>query len=80
MKTLFVLLVVGLGGCTDATKASLFALGNPGHITCYSANTVILDTESTGKIATVEQSDGWEFKDAKDGKFVRVTGPCVIRN
>jgi len=80
MKTLMVLAVILISGCTDATQASWGALGSPGHITCYSADTVILDTESTGKIATVDNSDGWEFKDSKDGKFVRVTGPCVIRN
>lgn len=70
-----------LAACSDTTRASLSALGNPGHIQCWNGRgDVILDTESTGKIMTVEHSDGWEFKDSKDNKFVRVTGTCVIRN
>jgi hypothetical protein len=73
---------IGIVACTDTQlqQAAFSALGTPGYITCYSGNTVILDTESTGKIFTVEHSDGWEFKDSKDGKFVRVSGACVIRN
>lgn len=77
----FALAAVVLAGCSDTTMASLSALGTPGHITCWKGDgAVILDTESTGKIMTVEHSDGWEFKDSKDNRFVRVTGTCVIRN
>lgn len=67
-------------GCTDTERASFGAIGSAGHITCYSADKVILDTMSTGKIQTVTNSDGWEFRDSADQKFVRVSGPCVIRN
>lgn len=77
MKFLFLMLLVG---CTDTDRASIGALGSAAHITCYSADKVILDTESTGRIQTVDHSDGWEFKDAKDGKFTRVSGPCIIKN
>lgn len=77
-KLLFGLLF--LTGCTDTDRASFHAIGNPGHITCYSASNIILDTDSTGVIQTVDKSDGWEFKDSKTGKFTRVSGACVIRN
>jgi hypothetical protein len=79
VKYLLVLLI-GLVGCTDASIASLGAYGSSGHIVCYSGATVIIDTMSTGRIGTVEHSDGWEFKDSKTGKFTRVSGPCVIQN
>lgn len=69
-----------LCGCTDATQASWGALGSPADITCYSGNTVTYKGRSTGKVATTEQSDGWEFKDASTGRFVRVSGACVILN
>lgn len=74
------LLLVGVASCSDTDMASIEAIGRPGHIVCYSASQIILDTVSTGRIQTVKHSDGWEFKDSKDGKFVRVSGPCVIRN
>jgi hypothetical protein len=72
--------VLALAGCTDATKANWTTLGSPGDVTCYSGNMVIYQGRSTGKIQTVQNSDGWEFKDAATGKFVRVSGPCVIVN
>jgi len=66
--------------CTDATLSSVGALGSQAHITCYSGGTVIYDGDSSGRIATVDGSDGWEFRDAKTLRFVRVSGACVIRN
>lgn len=84
MKTLIlavaICFVAILSGCTDATMAGWESLGSAGHITCYSGGKVIYDGESTGKIATVTQSDGWEFKDKQTGRFVRVSGQCVIQN
>ena len=76
MITLFMLLIA----CSDTEIASFTALGDPGHITCYSGGQVIYDGDSTGKIQTVENSDGWEFMDAKTQRLVRVSGDCVIRN
>jgi hypothetical protein len=76
MITLFLTLFA----CSDTEIASFNALGEPGHITCYSGGQVIYDGDSTGKIATVERSDGWEFMDAKTDRLVRVSGDCLIRN
>lgn len=67
-------------GCTDTDKASFEALGTPGSIKCYSGNLTIFSGKSTGRIQTVHGSDGWEFKDAETGKFIRVSGACVIEN
>jgi hypothetical protein len=86
MKKLLIFTIVAfatlttLVGCTDAEKASWGALGDAGHIVCYSGGKVIYEGDSTGKIATVDHSDGWEFKDANSGKFVRVSGQCLITN
>jgi hypothetical protein len=79
-KLILVSFVLALTGCTDATMASLGALGSPADITCYSGTAVIYKGRSTGKVATVENSDGWEFKDAATQRFVRVSGACVILN
>lgn len=79
MKYLF-LISSFLAACSDTERASIGAIGSSGHIRCFSGSIVILDTNSTGRIQTVTNSDGWEFKDAQTGKFVRVSGPCVIEN
>jgi len=67
-------------GCSDTEIASFKAIGDPGHITCYSGGQVIYDGDSTGKIATEQGSDGWLFMDAKTKRLVRISGDCIIRN
>jgi len=75
-----VTLLLALLACTDTERAAIKAIGEPGHITCYSGGQVIFDGDSTGKIETENQSDGWKFMDAKNNRLVRVSGDCVIRN
>jgi hypothetical protein len=69
-----------LYGCTQADVADFTTIGSPGHIRCYSGSYLFYEGESTGKIDTVSQSDGWQFVDAKTHKFVRVSGSCIIEN
>jgi hypothetical protein len=81
MRTMILVIAVAmLTGCTDAEKANWTTLGNAGTVKCYSGGKLIYEGTSTGKIATVTNSDGWQFKDAKTGKFIRVSGDCVIEN
>lgn len=67
-------------GCTDADMSGLETYGKAGHVKCFSGGQAIYDGMSTGKIQTVQHSDGWEFRDAATGKFIRVSGSCVIEN
>ncbi len=80
MSVLILSLSLLISSCTDSQKANFNSLGNQGEITCYSGGKEIYKGVSTGKIATVSNSDGWEFKDSKTGKFIRVSGDCVITN
>lgn len=66
--------------CTDAMCGSITAYGDAAHIKCWSGGKLIYEGDSTGRIATTDGSDGWEFKDSKTGKFIRVSGQCVIEN
>jgi hypothetical protein len=66
--------------CTDAYLSQISALGEPGHIVCYSGGKVIYDGKSTGKIGSESGSDGWYLTDAATKKLVRVSGDCVIEN
>ncbi len=78
---LLIAVVLGaLSGCTDADRANWTSLGSPGTVKCYSGGQPVYDGVSTGKIVTVKNSDGWQFKDAKTGKFIRVSGDCLIEN
>lgn len=78
--TLLAALLLTLTGCTDAQFENLATIGSAAEVTCYSGGVVIYEGKSTGKVATTHGSDGWEFKDAKTGKFVRVSGDCVVSN
>ena len=79
MNKLLVICLLALG-CTDTTRASWGAYGRSGHITCYSGGKITYEGDSTGRIATVDNSDGWEFQEAGSSKFIRVSGACVIKN
>lgn len=74
------IVATAFAGCSDASIAQLGALGEPGHITCYSGGKVIYEGRSTGKIISESQTDGWFFMDDSTKSLVRVSGDCVIRN
>lgn len=76
----YLITAILLSSCTDATVSSFVAFGSAAEVTCYSGGKVTYQGRSTGRVSTVHQSDGWEFKDAATGKFVRVSGDCVIVN
>jgi hypothetical protein len=67
-------------GCTDAKMKQMTSYGSSAFIKCYSGGQIIYSGESTGKVQTEEQSDGWYFEDSKTGKLVRVSGDCLIEN
>lgn len=69
-----------LVACTDTDRASLFAYGETGQITCYSGGVAVYSGKSTGRIQTVKNSDGWEFQEEGTDDFIRVSGSCIIRN
>lgn len=65
-------------GCTDATIGKLTSLGDSATVKCWSGGTLIFDGKSSGKVQSEKSSDGYFFKDIKDGKFKEVSGNCVI--
>jgi len=79
-KIFFAVVCLLVIGCTDTNIANLSSYGSKGHIQCYSGGKLIYEGDSTGKLQTVETSDGWEFKDAKTGNFIRVSGDCIVFN
>lgn len=74
------IVLTALAACTDAELAQMSALGNEGHIRCFSGGKLIYEADSTGKIATEDKSDGWYLKDKRTGLLVRVSGDCVIES
>lgn len=77
---LFVLTILCITSCTNARIASYSALGKEGNIKCYSGGVLVYEGIATGRIASLSQSDGWEFEEKGTGNFIRISGTCVIRN
>ena len=69
-----------LGGCSDAERGKLEAIGQSGHIECWSAGVRYYEGTSTGKIMTEHETDGWFFVEKGTDDLIRVSGACVIRN
>jgi len=76
LLTLMALLLIV--SCTDAQKASLSAYGEPHKITLYSGGVPVRQWVSTGKVQTITESDGWQFKCSKTRQLIRVGGNVVI--
>lgn len=82
MKKIFAFVIFSLFifGCTDSGRSRLYAYGKEGTIQCYSGGKLIYEGISTGKLQTVSNSDGWEFREKGTADFIRVSGDCIIRN
>lgn len=70
--------VVALSGCTDAGMAKIASYGNTSLVQCYSGERLIYEGQSTGKVSTEANSDGYFFEDAATGLLMEVSGNCVI--
>lgn len=80
MKYMFILSALFLFGCTDADRGKVAAIGKSAHIECWSAGHKYYDGYSSGVVHTEEQTDGWYFTEKDTNQFIRLSGPCVIRN
>jgi hypothetical protein len=66
------LLLLALSACDAIDKK----LSESYDVTCYSADTIIYHGYAEGRIA--QDGPVWYFKEAKTGKFIRVSGNCLI--
>ena len=78
LKLGFALTLLGALSCTDAQCGKVTALGNSAMVTCFSGGKLIYEGTSTGLVKSPENSDGWQFKDAKTHALIEVSGDCVI--
>lgn len=72
---MFLSLIVG---CSNANVAAIGAWGKRHDVICYSGGIKIYEGFTTGKVENEEHSDGYYFQDSSTGKFVTVSGNCVI--
>lgn len=76
-----ILLVAALStllSCTDAQKANYNSYGKNHKIRMYNGGILVAEWISTGKVASMDNSDGWQFMDSKTKQLVRVGGDVII--
>lgn len=73
-----IILLLLLTGCTDAARGKLSAYGGSATIKCYSGTSLIYEGESTGKVKSSTESDGYYFVDKADNLLKEVSGNCII--
>jgi|APSaa5957512535_1039671.scaffolds.fasta_scaffold33546_2 hypothetical protein len=73
-----IICIAGVIGCTDATRSKLASYGDEHTIRVLSGGKVIQTYVSTGKVNSIDGSDGWEFRDKATDKFIRVSGDVII--
>lgn len=80
MKKISILtMVLFLSGCTDAFwDSTVGKLGVAANIKCYSGTMLIYEGESTGAIKNASSSDGYQFREKKSGKYLEVSGNCIL--
>ncbi len=77
--SLIIIAAIAVSGCTDAGISKLTNFGKGAYIKCYSGTALIYDGESTGKVISENNSDGYAFKDAKTNVLTEVSGNCIIK-
>lgn len=77
-KLILAAIIVMLIGCTDAQRGKLTALGSSASVKCYSGGKLIYEGESTGKVSSEENSDGYYFVDKDTEETLEVSGNCII--
>ena len=79
MKRLIIIIgLIILSSCTQAQRGKLYSLGENAKVECWSGGTLIYSGISTGKVSSEESSDGYHFYDKATGKYMEVSGNCVI--
>lgn len=71
-------LIATVFGCTDSFKADLGGYGKEHRIRMYNGGQLVAEWRSTGKVASMSESDGWQFMDKNTRKLVRVGGDVII--
>lgn len=74
-RAIFAILV--FCSCTDAAMGRMTSLGDSAWVQCYSGGVLVYEGRSSGRVASVEASDGYIFK-GMDGIQRETSGDCII--
>ena len=78
MKTLILVSLILIAGCTNAEKSRFNAYGKQHSVQLWSGGQRVQEWTSTGKVLSEENSDGYYFQDSETKRLVRVSGDLVI--
>jgi hypothetical protein len=75
--TTAILGIISLTSCTDAEKAKMGGYGKTYTVQVLGPDTVIT-FQSTGKVISENESDGYYFTNAANNKLTEVSGTVII--
>lgn len=78
MRTISLLIVLAMAGCTSAERAKYTSFGHRHRVQLYSGGKVAAEWTSKGRPMNEEESDGYYFSDVETGQVVEVSGDIVI--
>ena len=79
MKFYLLTSLLVLCGCTDGVIGKIKSYGKGAGILCYSGGEIIYKGESTGKILSEKNSDGYYFVDKRSGAMMEIAADCVFK-
>ena len=77
-KLLLSFILLSLIGCTDAIVGKIRSYGASAKVRCWSGGQIILDEESSGKISSEQNSNGYYFISKKTDEMIEVDADCVF--
>jgi hypothetical protein len=75
---LCLIVLMSISACTDAERSNITTIGSAFQITLFSGGKIVGQWESSGKVLTEDKTDGYQFRDNKTSKFIRVSGNVVV--
>ena len=79
MKFYLCIAALILTGCTDGVIGKLKSYGSGAKVRCWSGGEIIFDGESTGKVLSEANSDGYYFVEQSSGQTVEIAADCISK-
>ena len=79
MKLYLCIAALIFAGCTDGVIGKLKSYGRGAKVKCWSGGGIIFDGESTGKVLSEANSDGYYFVEKSSGQTVEIAADCIIK-
>ena len=79
MKLYLCIAVLVFTGCTDGVLGKFKSYGSGAKVRCWSGGMIIYDGQSTGKVSSEANSDGYYFVEKSSGQTLEISADCITK-